>query len=183
VPGLAVPTGHEDTLTARLAMQIDSLYPIHSFLTMPRPAATTFAGRGAQGGRGGQAGGERGGGGGGGGMGGMGGGRRGGMGGMGGGSMGRGGGSRGGGGQRGGDGGRAQGPLAGSALFAAQALVFGRYLVIREGPSFVGALVDAQIQSKSPNDVFAGAQMVPSNLERLDIEFHRWLLDRASHGR
>jgi hypothetical protein len=186
VPGLAVPTGREDTLTARIAMQIDSLYPIYSFLTMPRPPATSFAGRGAQAGRGGQAGGERGGGAGGGGMGGMGGGRRGGMGGMGGGggSMGRGGGSRGGSGQpRGSDGGRAQGLLTGSALFAAQALVFGRYLVIREGPSFVGALVDAQIQSKSVNEVFAGAQMVPSNIERLDIEFHRWILDRASHGR
>src|ERR1035437_8841743 len=33
IPGLAVPTGREDTTTARLAMQVDSLYPIHSFLT------------------------------------------------------------------------------------------------------------------------------------------------------
>ena len=185
VPGLAVPTGREDTLTARLAVQIDSLWPIHAFLTMRRPSAPAVAGRGGRGtvGRGGEGGGERGGGGGGG-FGGLGGGRRGGMGGFGGGgSMGRGG-SRGGSGQpRGSDGARPPCPLAGNALFAAQALVFGRYLVVREGPSFVGALVDAQIQGRNVNDVFAGAQTLPTNLERLDIEFHRWVIDRAAHGR
>ena len=62
-------------------------------------------------------------------------------------------------------------------------LVFGRYLSVREGPAFVGTLVDAQIQSKNISDVFAKAQMVPSNLERLDIEFHRWLIDRATRHR
>lgn len=98
--------------------------------------------------------------------------------------MGRGGGSRGGSGQpRGSDGGRAQGLLTGSALFAAQALVFGRYLAVREGPAFIGTLVDAQIQSKDVAAVFGKALMVPSDLERLDIEFHRWLIDRATHGR
>jgi hypothetical protein len=43
--------------------------------------------------------------------------------------------------------------------------------------------VDAQIQAKSVNDLFAKAEMVPRDLERLDIEFHRWLIDRAAHGR
>lgn len=182
LPGLAVPTAREDTTTARLATQIDSLYPIYAFLAMARPATFASSGRGGGAGQG-QGGGSRGGGMGGG-MGGMGGmGRRGGMGGMGGGGMG--GSRRGGqGGYPGGtDGGRARGPLAGGALFAAQALVFGRYLSVREGPAFVGALVDAQIQSKPVAAVFADAQMVPSNLERLDIEFHRWLIDRASHAK
>jgi len=112
----------------------------------------------------------------------------GGMGGRRGGGMGGGGGSMGRGGSRGGnsggsDGGRPNGPLAGGALFAAQALVFGRYLVVKEGPAFVGALVDAQIQSKSVAEQFDKAQMVPANLERLDIEFRRWLIDRAARGR
>jgi hypothetical protein len=192
LPNLAVETGREDTITARLAMQIDSLYPIHSFLTMPRPGAV-IAGRGGRGdgaataGRGsggstGGGGGMGGGGMGGGGMGGggMGGGRRGGGGGS---SMGRGG-SRGGGSGGGGtDGGRGNLPFAGPQLFAAQALVFARYLTVREGPAFVGTLIDAQMSGKSINAVFDAAQMVPSNIERLDIEFHRWLIDRAAHGR
>ncbi len=31
--------------------------------------------------------------------------------------------------------------------------------------------------------LFAAQALVPGNLERLDIEFHRWLIDRAAHGR
>ncbi len=182
LPSLAVSTGREDTTTARLAMQIDSLYPVYSFLTMARPGTVASSGRGGASGRGTP-------GGGGGGMsGGMGGRRGGGMGGgMGGGGMGgmggygRGGSSRGGGNPRAGDAGNYRGPLSGNALFAAEALVFGRYLTVREGPAFVGTLVDAEIQQKNISDVFATAQMVPSNLERLDIEFHRWLIDRATH--
>jgi hypothetical protein len=183
IPNLAVETPREDTITARLAMQIDSLYPIHSFLTMQRPGAVV-AGRGGRGettarGQGGATnGGGYGGGGGMGGMGGMGG-RRGGMGG---GSMGRGG-SRGNGGSGRGDGGRGNLPFTGPQLFAAQAIVFARYLTVREGPAFVGSLVDAQMSGKSVNAVFGAAQMIPSNIERLDIEFHRWLIDRAAHGR
>ncbi len=188
LPGLAVPTAREDTTTARLAMQIDSLFPIHAFLTMARPGA--LATLGGPGGRAGGAGGRGGtvtpnggsnGGYGGGGMGG--GGRRGGgMGGMGPSSYGRGPVSAGRG-SGGTDGGRPRGPLVGNALFEAQSLVFGRYLVTREGPAFVGALIDAQIQSRDIAHVFDAAQMVPSNLERLDIEFHRWLIDRAAHGK
>jgi hypothetical protein len=181
LPGLAVPTGREDTTTARLAMQIDSLYPVYSFLTMARPGTIASNGRGGASGRGGGvgsggggmsggAGGRRGGG-----MGGM----AGAMGGMGG--YGRGGSTRGGGNPRAGDPGNYRGPLSGNALFAAEALVFGRYLTVREGPAFVGALVDTQIQSKNISEVFATAQMIPSNLERLDIEFHRWLVDRGTH--
>ncbi len=192
LPALAVITAREDTITARLAMQIDSLYPIHSFLTMKRPSAfSSVAGRGGRGeipggnprGPGGMSGGQGGGGaiGGMGGMGGLGGrGNRGGMGGS-----GRGGGSSGGsnGGRGSYDGGRAWMPYSGAQLFAAQALTFGRYLTVREGPAFIGALVDAQLQSRSVNAVFDKAQMVPSNIEQLDIEFHRWLIDRAAHGR
>jgi hypothetical protein len=171
LPGLAVPTVHEDTLAARLAMQIDSLFPIHTLLTMPRPSYVTLAGRGgtrggvASGGTGGYGGGM--------------GGRRGGMGGYGGG-MGRGA-PRGGSGAY--DGGRPNPPLLGGALFAAEALMFGRYLVVREGPSFVGALVDAQVQRKPVGDVFSTAQIVPADVERLDIEFHRWLMDRTARER
>ncbi len=184
LPGLAAPTAREDTTTARLAMQIDSLYPIHAFLTMTRPGAlATMGGAGGRGaGASGGSGGGRGGvtpgsGGMGGGMGGMGGRRGGGMGGM-----GRGGSSRGGGGG-GTDGGRARGPLVGNTLFEAQSLVFGRYLLTREGPAFIGTLIDAQIMGTDVAKVFDAAQMVPSNLERLDIEFHRWLIDRAAHGK
>ncbi len=188
LPGLAVPTGREDTTTARLSMQVDSLYPIYSFLTMTRPTTIADNGRGGAGSRG-APGGPRGGGVGGGGIGGDGGGggingygRRGGMVGGGMGGLGRGAPRTYGGSGRG-EGGRINGPLSGNALFAAEALVFGRYLTVKEGPAFVGALVDAQIKSKDITDVFAKAQMIPSNLERLDIEFHRWLIDRATHGK
>jgi hypothetical protein len=195
LPGLAVPTGREDTTTARLAMEVDSLYPVYTFLTMARPATIASTGRGAEGrgspgGRGGGLGGGTGGGGmGGGGMGGGGmggGGMGGGFGGMGrrGGYGGGTGGSSRGGAARGGEGrGNYRGALSGNALFAAEALVFGRYLTIREGPAFVGALIDAQIRSQDIAAVFAKAQMVPSNLERLDIEFHRWLIDRATQAK
>ena len=189
LPALAVQTAREDTIIARLAMQIDSLYPIHSFLTMKRPGVFSgVAGRGGrgeipgavprgQGGQGGMGGGQ--GGAGGVGMGGRGG--RGGMGGYGGGgSMGSGRGQRNPGAY---DGGRPWLPYSGPQLFAAQALSFGRYLMQREGPAFIGTLVDAQIQPKSVNAVFDNAQMVPTNIEQLDIEFHRWLIDRAAHER
>jgi hypothetical protein len=73
--------------------------------------------------------------------------------------------------------------MSGPALFAAQSQMFGRYLFVREGPAFIGALVDAQMTSKSVNDIFLKAQMVPTDIERLDIEFKRWLIDRATHGR
>ena len=182
LPGLAVPTGREDTTTARLATQVDSLYPIYSLLAMTRPPLVAVGpggpgARGTPGGRGGGFGGGMGGGGmGGGGFGGMGG-RRGGMGGGMGVGMGRGQ-ARG-----GGEAGPYAGPLSGRALFSAEALVFGRYLTIKEGPAFVGGLVDAQIESKDIAGVFAKAQMIPTNLERLDIEFHRWLIDRAANGK
>lgn len=182
LPGLAVRTGREDTTTARLATQIDSLYPIYTFLTMSRPSTVEVSEGGTAGDRGRGGGGIRGGGGGmGGGMGGMGG-RRGGMYGGGMGGPGRGGPVGYGGNPRAG-GSPFRRPLAGNALFAAEALVFGRYLTIKEGPAFVGALVDAQIQSKDIASVFNKAQRIPSNLERLDIEFHRWLIDRAAQGK
>jgi hypothetical protein len=57
--------------------------------------------------------------------------------------------------------------------------MFGRYLAVREGAPFIGALIDAQIQQKPVGAVFATAQMVPADLERVDIEFHRWLMDRT----
>ena len=188
LPGLAAPTAREDTTVARLAAQIDSLYPIHTFLTMSRPGA--FAAVTGRGGRGGNPvpvgtptnnGGSGGGGGtGANGPGGMGGG-------YGGRTGGRMGGRMGGGGSRGGvqqyDGGKIRGPLTGNALFEAQSLVFGRYLLTREGPAFIGTLIDAQIMGTDVAKVFDAAQMVPSNLERLDIEFHRWLIDRAAHGK
>ena len=173
LPGLAVPTGREDTTIARLAMQIDSLYPIYSFLTMTRPATVAAVVRGPEGGHGGFAGrptitGHS---------------PRGGMigGGMGG--AGRGAPVTTGGNPRAGESGRYRGPLSGGELFAAEAQVFGRYLTAREGPGFIGALVDAQIQHKDISTVFATARMVPSNLERLDIEFHRWLIDRAARAK
>jgi hypothetical protein len=191
IPNLAVPTGREDTTTARLAMQIDSLYPIHTFLTMARPGAGASMARGGANGEGGRGEGGRAGGGGGVGGGGIGGGfggRRGGMGGAGGmnGGMNGGtsrGGRNGGGNPRANGGGHANAPFSGTALFAAQSLVFGRYLIVREGPVFVGGLVDALIQSKNVSGLFDNAQMVPRNIEQVDIEFHRWLIDRAAHTR
>ena len=172
LPGMADPTGREDTTIARLAMQIDSLYPIYAFLTMTRPTTVAAVVRGPEGGHGGFAGrptitGRS---------------PRGGIlgGGMGG--AGRGAPVRTGGSPRG-ESGAYPGPLSGNALFAAEAVVFGRYLTVREGPAFVGALVDAQIQRKDISTVFATARVVPSDLERLDIEFHRWLIDRAARAK
>ncbi len=175
LPQIAVALPNEDATLARLASHPDSLYPIHSFLTMSRPAYVvtnrddgsgtgTPYGRGGGGGMGGGSGGGYG---------------RGGMGGMGRGGMGRGG-SRGG---SGGTGERVAPTLQGGALFDAQAVAFGRYLANREGYPFIGALADGQMKNVPLKDIFATAKMIPTDLEQLDIEWRRWLADRTSVAR
>lgn len=173
-----------DRLTIALAAHPDALLPLTEYFTMARPEpmaqlAGRGEGRGTEGRGGSGGGGFPGGGGGsmGGGRGGMGGGR-GGMGGMGGGS--RGGMSRGGGGGAPGGGSRERQtpPLMGPALFDAQSLVFGRFLVAREGYAFIGVLADAQIAGKPLDDALKNQNI--TDLSQLDGEWRRWLLDRAA---
>lgn len=168
-----------DRITTTLALHSESLIPLARYFTMEQPSSidTPMGQRGGGEGRG--AGGGGGGGGGRGGTGGVGGiGGRGGMGGRGG-----GGGGRGGMGGRGGTGGgdRSRGdqqtpPLEPAALFDAESVVFGRYLS-REGYDLIGALADAQILGKSIDDVLAKRNA--ATVAQMDVEFRRWLLDRA----
>jgi hypothetical protein len=165
-----------DRFTTTLAAHPDALLPLSEYFTMERPQPAMLA-EGQRGGEG------RGGGGGaapGGGMGAMGG--RGGMGG----SRGGMGGGRGGmGGSRGGGGGtpgqsreRAMPALQGLALFDAQSVVLARFLVAREGYDFIGALADAQILNKPIDDVLKKQNI--TDLAQMDLEWRRWLVDRAA---
>ena len=158
-----------DQLTTTLAAHPSDLIPLSQYFTMARPSFVAQSGQ-REGENRGSSGGSRGGGGYGGmggggyGRGGMGGGRRGGMGG----GMGRGGGES-----------RSQEsrPLQGGALFAAQSLVFGKYLV-HQGYETIGALADGQILSVAPDSVLAKRGML--SLQRMDMDWRDWLSERAA---
>jgi uncharacterized membrane protein YgcG len=156
-----------DRLSTMLAAHPESLVPLSMLFTMPRPpflgATTPQRGGGEDRGGGMGGGGARGGTGGRGGMGG-----RGGRGGMGGGGSER-------------QGERAMPALEGGALFDAEAVVLGRYLVSREGYDFIGALVDAQILGKPVADVLAERRTL--DLTQMETDWHRWLADAASKAR
>ena len=94
----------------------------------------------------------------------------------GGGGMGRGG--MGGGGQSRSEGNRESMPLMGGALFGAQSIALGRYLVSREGYDFIGALVDAQIAGVPADSVLAKRNTL--TVTQMDADFRRWLVDRAA---
>ena len=159
-----------DRVTTELAAHADALIPLSQFFTMERP---TFAGvpTGQRGEGRPSGGGSTGRGGMGGGMGG-----RGGMGGM------RGGTGRGGMGGGGGQG-RSQAnresmPLMGGALFEAQSIALGHYLVSREGYDFIGTLMDAQLTSVPIDSVLAKRNTL--TVPQMDADFRRWLVDRAA---
>lgn len=168
IPGLTQDS-LVDPLTTTLAAHPSELIPLPRYFTMALP---TFVAASEQ--RGGENRGEGGGGGGrypgggyGGGMGrGMGGGGR--RGGMGGGGMGRGGGER-----------RSEEsrPLMGPALFAAQSIVFGKYLS-HEGYDAIGAVVDGQILGAAPDSILAKRGML--SLERMDVDWRAWLSELAA---
>ena len=168
-----------DRVTLTLAGMQERLIPLSEYFTETRLSLGSGqiaqrGGRetrpGAPGGAGGAGG--RGGMGGAGGRGGMGGGGRGGMG-RGGGGMGRGGG----GGNRGGGEGERVTPLAPPVMFAAQSLVFGRYLA-RQGYDLIGQLVDAQIRGGAVADVLLrrGIQSVAW----MDEDWRTWLAERGN---
>jgi hypothetical protein len=153
-----------DRAIAMLAEHPDVIYPLSSFLTMPRPESPTAMDR-RDGGRG--EGGTRGGrGGAGGGMGGaMGG--RGGIGGRGG--MSRGGGTYGRGGSE-----RESPELRGAALYTAQAAAFGRYLTARGGYPLIGALADGQIRGE-PLDAVLTAR-ISMTLAQMETDWFSWIV-------
>ncbi|HEY4216451.1 MAG TPA: hypothetical protein VGM67_04905 [Gemmatimonadaceae bacterium] len=180
-----IPLLADDSLADRfitaLAPHQENLHPLSSYFSMERPGNFTLAsGRGgAQPDEGGRRG-EGGGGGAGGGIGGIGG--RGGMGrgGMGGGMGGGRGGSRGG--ARGGDRGSSDDskypPLRSDALFDAQSLVLGKFLVMRNGYDYIGALADARIMGKVTDSTVVAREKL--SLEQLEVEWRRWLGLRAA---
>ncbi len=161
IASLAADSQTVNYLAARLAPQIDSLYPLERLLTMRRPAEPrpVIATQGADsaGRRGGAADGGAG--------------RRGGM-------EGR---RAGGGG--GGGGGFGYGSfgvtLRGAALFDAEAEAVGQYLASREGPRIIGAMVDSQIMGKPAVSALAGARMLPAQLPALEAQWQKWLDYRA----
>ena len=101
----------------------------------------------------------------------------------GGGGGGMGGGGRGGRGGRGGGGGRSEDAasrmptLDGGALFDAQSAEFARFLVMREGYDFIGALIDAQLTHVQVDALLASRRTLP--LERLDADWKGWLAEMA----
>jgi hypothetical protein len=157
-----------------LSERPDLLYPLSSFLTMPRPEpfVAMGGGREGRGGRGGGAGGAGAGGG----RGGVGGGSVGGRGGMGG-IGGRGGMSRGGGGGRmPGRGGSDQEPteLRGAALYNAEAGALGRYLVARGGYELMGGVIDAQMRGEALDGVFT--KRTSMTLAQVESDWFSWVV-------
>jgi hypothetical protein len=157
-----------------LSERPDLLYPLSSFLTMPRPESFMAMGGGREG-RGGRSGGAGGGAGAGGGRGGMGGGGgRGGMGGIGGrGGMGRGGA---GGGRAPGRGSSDQGAteLRGAALYSAEAGALGRYLVARGGYELMGGVIDAQMRGDALDGVFT--KRTSMTLAKVESDWFSWVV-------
>jgi hypothetical protein len=160
-----------------LSERPDLLYPLSSFLTMPRPESFMAMGGGREGreGRGGRSGGAGGGAGAGGGRGGIGGGGgRGGMGGIGGrGGMSRGGG---GGGRASGRGGSDEGAkeLRGAALYSAEAGALGRYLVARGGYELMGGVIDAQMRGDALDAVFT--KRTSMTLAQVEADWFGWVV-------
>jgi len=70
-------------------------------------------------------------------------------------------------------------PLHGGALFSAQALLFARYVLSREGHGMVGALIVAQIMGEPLALPLAGAKSIPHNESDLERDWRRWLLNRG----
>jgi hypothetical protein len=83
-------------------------------------------------------------------------------------------------GREGGRSGRNRSVLGGSALFDAQALVVGRYLVARQGAPLIGQLVDAQLRAKPVADVLAARAAGPKDIESLDADWREWLRQYAA---
>ncbi len=199
VPALAADEETVNGLSMRISANVDALFPLRMFFTMPRPQ-TEYArggesggadrggvegrggeGRGGEGGEGGDGGGF------GGGFGGMGGGGYGrGMGGGYGGGYGRGGMGRGGmprgGGRPDNAGGESQ-ALRGGAMYSAEATVLGRFLMTREGAPLIGQMVDAQLRGKPVDDVLAAQSAGPRTLGQLDDDWRQWLDSRAKAGK
>ena len=69
-------------------------------------------------------------------------------------------------------------PLMGGALFGAQSIALGRYLVSREGYDLIGALLDAQLTSVPIDSALARRNTL--TVTQMDADFHRWLVDRAA---
>jgi len=69
-------------------------------------------------------------------------------------------------------------PLMGGALFEAQSIALGHYLVSREGYDFIGALMDAQLTSVPIDSVLAKRNTL--TVPQMDADFRRWLVDRAA---
>lgn len=193
-----IPSLTADSLVDRffklLALHPDDLIRMPTYFAMEREPVSdqVMAQRpseenrgGGAGGRGGVGAGGRGGGGaggrGGGGVGGRGGGGAGGRGGMGG--VGRGGmGGRGGGGGRGGMPSRSQddqsrGPQ-GTALFDAQSVLVGRYLVARLGYNVIGEMVDAHIFNRPLDEVLKRHKAI--TLAQMDLDWYTWFFDRSA---
>ena len=84
----------------------------------------------------------------------------------------------------GGGGGRTEArqlPLAGAALFDAQAAVLGRYLAVRQGEPVIGQILDAQLRGKSVADVLATLPggTAAGGIEALDMDWRGWLAQHA----
>ena len=70
-------------------------------------------------------------------------------------------------------------PLRGGALFSAEALLFARYLLSREGYGMVGAIITAQMAGEPISKPLGGAKSIPKAEAEVEREWKRWLLNRG----
>lgn len=69
--------------------------------------------------------------------------------------------------------------LSGAALWDAEAVSITNYLASREGRPFIGSTTRALLAGRTMDDVLAGAQMVPRDVDTLDRAWRDWLATQA----
>jgi len=69
--------------------------------------------------------------------------------------------------------------LSGAALWDAEAVSITNYLASREGRPFIGSTTRALMAGRTMDDVLAGAQMVPHDVDTLDRAWRDWLATQA----
>jgi hypothetical protein len=69
--------------------------------------------------------------------------------------------------------------LSGTALWDAEALSITNYLATREGRPFIGTATRALMAGATMDEVLAGAQMVPRDVDTLDRNWRDWVATQA----
>jgi hypothetical protein len=84
----------------------------------------------------------------------------------------------------GGGGGSRQAPrLDASTLFESQSVAVTRFFADREGPEFVGHLVDALARGANISAALSRSRMLPTDMPELERAWKMWLSSFQSSGR